>query len=107
MTEPSVKIFMSVGGMRELKLSKSSCAAVGLANAAFFCTGNHFVVTGRVYHGGLAIVRWSVAPGRSVKSGNFSSWINELAKQRLGQHLGGGGGPYLGAWKIFRVLIQV
>jgi hypothetical protein len=27
-TDPSVKIFMSVGGMRELKLSNSSCAAV-------------------------------------------------------------------------------
>ena len=46
------------------------------------------MVTGRVYHGGLAIVSWSVAPGRSVNSDNFASWINELAKQRLGQHPG-------------------
>jgi len=60
------------------------------------------VVTGRVYHGGLAIFSWSVAPGRSVNSDNLASWINELAKQRLGQHLGG---HSLCAWKIFLAVL--
>ena len=39
MTDPSVKIVMSVVGMRELRLPNSSCAAVGFATASFFVMG--------------------------------------------------------------------